>query len=135
MVDRQKKVIILTDSSASIQPIANGIAAVVGAYSGYQTDIIKAEDFNGVELLPTCAFFLGCESPKPTSFTYIEDMLEHINLAGRPCGIFSSKPDTLDYLSSLLKASEAVTDFSFKNGMEKGVELHNWVQSIIGSKA
>jgi hypothetical protein len=135
-VGRQKKVIILTDSSDSIQPIAESIGEFVGGLPGYQTAVIKAEEFTGVELLPTSAFFLGCESPKPSTFAYIEDMLGHINLAGRPCGIFSSSSDALKYLSTLVQDSEAATGKPFlaTNSMAKGEELHDWVRCIVGDK-
>jgi hypothetical protein len=117
--------------------MANSIAQCVDGYVGYQTVVIQAEDFKGVELLPTCAFFLGCENPKPSSFAYIEDMLEHINLAGRPCGIFSSNSNAIQYLSVLIKASEAAADkpLLIQNSMVKDDEVHNWVQGIIGKKA
>jgi hypothetical protein len=136
-VEQQKKVMILTDNSDSIQPIANSIAAVIGDYPRYQTAIINAEEFKGVELLPTCAFFLGCENPKPPSFAYIEDMLEHINLAGRPCGIFSSNSGAIQYLSVLVKASEAAVDKPFLtlSGKDMGEELQKWVRSVVEMKA
>jgi hypothetical protein len=109
----------------------------MGGLPGYQTVVIKAEEFTGVELLPTCAFFLGCESPKPPAFAYIEDMLEHINLAGRPCGVFSSNSDALKYLSALVHDSEAATGKPFltTDSAVKGDELHNWVRCIVGDKA
>jgi hypothetical protein len=132
-VDKQGKVIIITDDSTSTQQTAEGISALMGG-SGYQTAVVKAEDFTGIELLPTCAFFLGCESPKPSSFVYIEDMLEHINLAGRPCGIFSSDSSALKYLSTLVQASEAAVGEPFltENGLIKRGELHNWIQGVVG---
>jgi hypothetical protein len=133
-VDKKGKVIIITDNSASIQQTAEGIAALM---DGYQTAVIKAEDFNGIELLPTCAFFLGCETSKPASFTYIEDMMAHINLAGRPCGIFSTNSSVFDYLSNLVSPSEAAVSKPFltENGLIKRGELHNWVHSIVGKEA
>ncbi|MCL2879896.1 MAG: hypothetical protein FWF29_06610 [Treponema sp.] len=34
-------------------------------------------------------------------------LLQHINLVGRPCGVFSTNEKTIKYLSKLIKASEA----------------------------
>ena len=75
------------------------------ALEGCQTVVRQAESFAGTDLLPTDIFFLGCEAPQPTSFSYLDQMLRHINLSGRCCGVFSANKKALKYLSKLVKDS------------------------------
>jgi hypothetical protein len=132
-VDKKRKVLILTDTDASMQQMAKDIAAIIEAYPAYQAQTVQAEDFSGIELLPSYAFFLGCEKSGPPSFPYIEDMLGHINLVGRPSGVFSSDSGGLEYLSTLVEASEAAMGKPLlaKGGTMDTKTLQNWVESII----
>jgi hypothetical protein len=99
-----KKALIITDGSESIQLIARFIS---DALAGYKVKICPADKFTGTALLPADVFFIGCEKPNPASFAYLEEMLSHINLVSRKCGIFSIKEKTLNYLRSIIKDSEA----------------------------
>ena len=130
-----KKIVIITDGTAPIQKVAESIAAAIGEYQGYSATVIQGESFYGSDLLPAYAFFLGCEKPNPLSFFYIETLFEHINLAGRSCGIFSSKDKALKYLSLLVRDSEAAMGKPFlaKNGVADSNELHNWIQDILNN--
>ncbi|MDR0487032.1 MAG: hypothetical protein LBG91_02170 [Treponema sp.] len=100
----EKRTLIVTDGTVSIQGIAQSIADVL---AGYRVKICPAQEFAGTDLLPAETFFLGCEEPHPVSFSYLAEMLEHINLAGRKCGIFSTNEKALEYLQELVKDSEA----------------------------
>ena len=124
---------IITDDSAPIRELAENIAAVIGGFQGYSAAVIPAESFSGSELLPAYAFFLGCEAPGPSSFIYIETLLQHINLAGRPCGIFSTGSKTLKYLSSLIRDSEPAVGkpFLVKGGAADNDKLQGWVHGIL----
>jgi len=95
--------------------------------------VVNADQFSGDNLLPAQTFFLGCEEPNPSSFYYIEDLLKHINLAGRSCGIFSSNAKALKYLSSLVHDSEAAVGETFlaKNGVADGKLLQKWIQDTL----
>jgi hypothetical protein len=99
-----KKAIIITDGTESINLAAKEIS---GKLDGCKAKIIKADKFSPETLLPADIFFIGCENPKPSSFNYLEDVLLHINLAKRECGIFSPNEKTLVYLKKILKDCEA----------------------------
>ena len=90
-----------------------------------------ASEFKGNDILPAQAFFLGCEKPEPDSFDYLTDLLKHINLAGRPCGVFSPGSETAaKYLAALVHDSEAALNpeplFS-----ASGPTVKEWAQNIV----
>ena len=101
----KKTVLIITDESGETAKMAGGIAA---ALKGNKVTVKSASEFMGNDILPAEAFFLGCEKPNPDSFSYLADLLKHINLAGRPCGVFSPGSEkVIKYLAGLVKDSEA----------------------------
>ena len=123
-----KNVLIIDDGSPATVKMTGEIAA---ALKGKAVSVKSACEFKGNDILPAEAFFLGCEKPEPSSFAYVTDLLKHINLAGRSCGVFSSgSTKAVKYLSSLVKDSEAAINpqpflMSGKNG------LKTWTQSVI----
>jgi len=68
---------------------------------------MPAEHFDVTQLLASDAFFLGAESSNPPCFSRLCDVLAHINLAGRPCGVFSPSKEAADCLCVILRDSEA----------------------------
>ena len=120
----------MVDGTETIGKIAEAISS---ALQGYQIVIRKAEAFVGTDLLPAHIFFLGCGSPKPESFAYLGEMMQHINLAGRVCGIFSSNKKAIDYLSGVIKASDAAVGkpLLVKNGLIDPVKIQKWVNAIL----
>jgi hypothetical protein len=136
-VESKRKLLIITDNTPAIKTVTEKIAGIFGdSFENYTFSSISAEQFSATDLLPADAFILGCEMPKPPLFVYIEDLFEHINLAGRPCGIFSTNTRSIKYLSNLVRASEAALKrpFLVKNNVPDNNKLQNWVQSIIGVK-
>jgi hypothetical protein len=131
MVKTKKTVLILTDDSAETAKMAAGIA---GALKGNKVSLMTASEFKGNDILPAEAFFLGCEKPEPDSFAYLADLLKHINLAGRPCGVFSPAPDgsaskrALKYLASLVHDSEAALN---PEPLLSGPGTARWAQKVI----
>ncbi|GHT87153.1 hypothetical protein FACS1894137_13880 [Spirochaetia bacterium] len=100
----RKTAIILTDDAASTKELAGRLAA---GMRGVTVRVLAAPNFAGNALLPGDYFFFGCARPRPSEFAYLEELLEHINLAGRPCGIFSpDSGDALRYLADLAGPSE-----------------------------
>jgi len=99
------KALIITDGTESIKSAALLIKETL---TGFKSDICQAKDFIGNELLSSDVFFIGCEDPSPSSFAFLEQMLSHINLSPRKCGIFSNKDKTNKYLKKILKDCEAV---------------------------
>ena len=124
----KKKVLIITDDSEKTAKMAAGIVAALN-----DNDVLvrSASEFKGNDILPAEVFFLGCENAEPDSFAYLADVLKHINLAGRPCGIFSPGPQkAVKYLSALVKDCEAtlnpeplVTD--------SAKDIKKWAKAVI----
>ena len=128
----RRKIAIITDGTAPIQELAGNIAAIIGESQDYSAALFRAESFSGDDLLPAHVFFLGCTEANPPSFHYIEDLFKHINLAGRSCGIFSSNPRAIKYLSALVRDSETAVGkpFMVKDGAINTEKLQNWIESI-----
>jgi len=131
------KALIITDGTESIQSIALLIKeslAGVKSKGKITTGICTAQNLKGNEILPADIFFLGCEEPSPSSFTLLEEILSHINLAPRKCGVFSVKAKTNKYLLSILKDSEADTKEPFlaENGNLKKSDIKKWLKQITG---
>jgi flavorubredoxin len=107
-VKAAKTILIVSDGTESASKMAEAIAATL---KGNKVTVKKAESFTGTDLLPADSFFIGCEKPNPPSFSYLAELLRHINLAGRTCGVFASaapgSEKAVEYLSGLLKDCEA----------------------------
>ena len=123
-----KSVLIVTDGSTKTNKLA---AEIRSALKGNKVLAKNASEFAGNDILPAEVFFLGCEEPEPDSFVYLTDVLRHINLAGRCCGVFSSGSEkAAKYLTSLVKDCEAAVNpqpllMDGKTGLE------DWAQSVI----
>jgi hypothetical protein len=100
----KKKALIITDGTKPIRSIALLIKEALGEF---KVKICPAKKFNGIDLLPADIFFIGCKRAKPKSFSYLEDMLSHINLASRKCSVFSINEKSLNYLRGIMAPSEA----------------------------
>ena len=133
MEEKNKKILIITDDAAPIRQMAEDIAVIIGNNSGCSVVVVQAEHFAGTDLLSSDAFFLGCESPKLASFSYLEALFAHVNLAGRPCGIFSSNNKAIKYLSALVRDSEvaAAKPLLAKSGTVNGGDLQKWIQGVL----
>jgi len=126
-VKAKKTVLIVTDGSAGVAELAGEIAA---ALEGSKVSTKAASGFMGNDILPADAFFLGCEKPRPAAFAYFADVLKHINLAGRPCGVFSSGSESaVNYLAGLVKDCEAA--LSPKPLLAGGGGVKNWAQGVV----
>lgn len=125
-----KKALIITDGTDSIQTIAQLISQ---ALTGFKVKVCPAEHFDGTDLLAADLFFVGCSKAKPSSFSYFEQMLSHINFASRKCGIFSVNEKTLKYLSKILKDCEVDIGAPLYVASKKIPEpaLKNWVMGIV----
>jgi hypothetical protein len=123
----KKNVLIVTDGTPETGKMAADIA---GTLKGSKVSVKTASEFAGNDILPADAFFLGCEKPVPESFAYITDLLKHINLAGRLCGVFSSgSKKTAGYLAGLVKDCEASLNPELFAGVSPGIK--NWAQNVI----
>ena len=127
-MNTKKFVLIITDDTNKTVEMAAGIAA---ALKNNKVSIKSICDFQGNDILPADVFFLGCEKPNPDSFAYIEDLFLHINLAGRPCGVFSpGGKAAAKYLSGLVRDSEAALNPNALLNPSKN-EIKDWSQSVI----
>jgi hypothetical protein len=103
-VNERKRVLIITDEGKTVMAAA---LSMTNELTGYKTVICSGESFAGTDILPTDVFILGCEKPHPASFAYLAEMLAHVNLAGRKCGIFSTNEKAQKYLCNLVKDCDA----------------------------
>ena len=123
----KKNVLIVTDGAVGTKKMATEIAAVLHDNKVSSKDI---SEFKGNDILPVDAFFLGCENANPGSFAYLTDLLKHINLAGRSCGVFSSgSRKTTGYLAGLVKDCEAALNPEPLTG--SGTVVESWAKSVI----
>jgi hypothetical protein len=104
-VEVKKNALIVTDGTVGIQQMAESIAV---ALVDFAVTMVPAGAFSGTHILPADIVFFGAEAPKPPAFTYLDTLLQHINLAGRPCGIFSPSGSAVDYLRKMVHDSEMV---------------------------
>ncbi|MDR1929015.1 MAG: hypothetical protein LBQ44_00155 [Treponema sp.] len=122
----KKTALIITDGAAGIQQTAESIAA---ALDGFEVTIVPAGAFVGTRLLPADIVFFGAETADPPGFAYLYMVLQHINLAGRPCGIFSGSVSALNYLRKMVHDSELTLCPDFFQG--KG-DVKAWTEKVSG---
>jgi hypothetical protein len=123
-----KTVLIITDGAEQTSKMADDVAK---ALRGSKVQVKSACDFKGNDLLPADAFFLGCEIPEPDSFAYLTDLLKHINLAGRPCGVFSPGSKTAaKYLGKLVFDCEAALKSEPLLSADADV-VGEWARSVV----
>jgi hypothetical protein len=129
-VERTQTALIVIDDAESTWNIAQAVSA---SLDGYAAVLRHVDAFSGTDLLSADVFLLGCAAPNPVGFIYLEDMLNHINLAGRRCGIFSANSAALQYLSALVRDSEAAVGkplLAPEDAVDSTI-LRQWVQSIL----
>jgi len=138
-VKTKRKVLVVTDNGPVTMGVAKSIAKVFGSapFANWSATVISAGDFCPTRLLPAHAFFLGCEKPESPDFALVKELFKHINLAGRPCGVFSTKANAVKYLSGLVRDSEAAlgSPLVLEKGAADSKKLKKWVGSVIGDKA
>jgi hypothetical protein len=127
-VEGKRRILIVTDGTESTQQIGEEIAKKL---RGNEVVVKKTPDLCGTDILPADVYFFGCESPHPRSFAYLEQVLFHINLVGRPCGLFSSHPqEAVQYLAALVRDSEL--DLMAEPFLgAKSKDIGTWIQEII----
>ena len=132
-MESMKTALIVVDG-ATVGKIAEMVSA---SLKGYQTVVRQAESFAGTDLLPAGIFFLGCESSEPASFAYIDKMLQHINLSGRFCGVFSTNNKALTYLSKLVKDSGVGLGepLLVKDDKDAPGIIKKWTQAILNESS
>ncbi|MDR1058321.1 MAG: hypothetical protein LBL43_02115 [Treponema sp.] len=128
-METKKTALIITDGTESIQKLADVIAASLGEN---RVTILSASRLAGTDMLSADAVFIGCEEPNPASFAYLAELLRHINLAGRPCGLFSFRSKkAAAYLSDLVHDSELALDREILFGSDAG-GVSKWAERIAG---
>ena len=128
-VKQTKTALIVIDEADGLKKAAEALS---DALKGYETKICPAKSFEGTDLLPAQVFFIGCDTPEPSSFAYLDKMLQHINLSGRPCGVFSTDNKALKYLSKLVEASGASAGepLLIKDISAVSADIQKWVKTI-----
>lgn len=120
---------MVTDGTPQTHALAEQIGAEL---SSCQVVIRKVSEFAGTDILPADVFFLGCEAPEPLSFACLSELLRHINLAGRSCGVFSPESDgAVKYLAGLVKDCEARLAEPYVARDRTGAELKKWIKGVM----
>jgi hypothetical protein len=126
-VEAKKTVLIVVDGTEPVGKMADDIAA---ALKGNAVTIRAASEFAGTDILPADVLFIGCQAPGPASFNYLSDLLRHINLAGRSCGVFSPRSEkAAAYLAGLLEDSEAA--LYSQSLFAHCVDVPGWVDKVL----
>jgi hypothetical protein len=102
-VDGKKNALIVIDGAESIRKMAADIAAVL---ENFTLVSVTANEFSGTDILSADICFFGSETSNPPSFTTLNTILHHINLAGKPCGVFSNSASGAEYLQNMVRDSE-----------------------------
>ena len=127
----KKSVLIVTDGVEKVKEMAMDIAA---ALKGNRVLIKDASAFAGTDILPAEVLFFGCEEPSPPSFGYFEELLQHINLAGRTLGIFTSNSKkAAQYLVNMARDSEAVLNTQPFSAGNSG-DIEKWANMVLAGK-
>ena len=97
-------VLIIVDGSDRIRAVGTAIGR---SLSDCKVVVMDAADFAATDLLPADACFIGCETPNPHGFAELVRVLKGINLAGRPCGLFSlDSAQSIEYLRSTVRDAD-----------------------------
>jgi hypothetical protein len=127
----RKKALIITDGTKTIRAAA---LLIKESLTDYKVKICPAKRFIGTDLLAADIFFIGSKKAKPKSFAALDEMLSHINLASRKCGVFSVNEKAVNYLRGILEASEADLKehllFSSEEEIKKST-VHKWINRLI----
>ena len=126
-METKKNILIITDDNQTIQKMAKSIVDGLGD-AGLL--LVNAKDFSPTALMAADMVFLGCGEPNPASFAYLEEVLRHISLVGRPCGIFSSgSQKVLDYLRKITKDSELAVSPG-PSDSDNSAAIKSWITDL-----
>ena len=125
----KKKALIITDGSRSARTTA---LLIKQSLADYRVKICPAKRFMGNDLLPMDLFFIGCKKPKPKTFLYLSQLLAHINLASKKCGLFGLTEKTIKYLTLICADSEVSYGEPLLAGEDITQEAVNkWLKNVI----
>ena len=97
-------VLIVIDGSEKIRRVAKSLAE---RFAGKKVVLMEGAEFAATDILPAETILIGCEHPRPSSFAELERVLKGINLAGRPCGLFSLASDeAIGYLRDIVRDAD-----------------------------
>jgi hypothetical protein len=125
-----KNLLVISDDAGAAMA---GQIAMCPKFSRTEWKITRktGTDFAGTDLLPADLFLVGCAESDPPSFAYLAEMLAHINLAGRPCGLFCPAPGPAeDYLRALVRDSEAQVKAEVLTCADE-TAISDWVAKIL----
>jgi hypothetical protein len=118
----------VTDDAEATQKMGEEIANHV---KGNRVVVKKTPDICGADILPAEVYFFGCENPHPRSFACFERVLLHINLVGRPCGLFSpGSREAVRYLAGMVRDSELALKTEPFLGAESN-DMGAWIQKTM----
>lgn len=123
------------DDSDSIKDVGRQLATHLAPA---RVAIVDAGDFSATDLLPADAYLFGCHEPHPVRFSEVERVLKGINLAGRPCGLFTlSSKSAIEYLRFITEDAELAVSrepliYETLVSKDRASQMKVWVQSVLG---
>lgn len=131
-MEANTRVLIVIDDTGPTAVIAEAIVAALAELAVRDVALVAAADFSGTDVLPAGLCFFGCAAPHPPSFAPLAEVLGHINLAGRRCGLFSpGSGEAVAYLAGMVRDSEiAVYPRSLTGSSPGGEEIRAWVRDV-----
>lgn len=124
-------VLIVIDGSDKIRRVATSLAE---RFKGKKVVLMEGADFAATDLLPADTILIGCEHPHPSSFAELERVLKGINLAGRPCGLFSlASNEAIGYLRDIVRDADLriVPEPYFADHSD---DVGSWTAEILGRR-
>jgi hypothetical protein len=124
-VEAKKTALIVTDGQVSVQKLADSIAS---ALEDFAVSVVPAGAFKGTHILGAGLVFFGAEQANPPTFNYLHKVLRHINLVGRPCGVFSpASGEAVEYLINMVKDSELTL---YGDAFSGGGDITGWARKV-----
>ncbi len=122
-----KHILIVIDDNEEIKAMGSDIAS---ALEGFKVVLKDGADFSPTDLLPADIVFMGAAKAEAPALAELARVLEGINLARRPCGLFSiSTGPAIEWLKNICIDSELAV-YPEELIQEKISTLKPWVMAV-----
>lgn len=123
-----KHILIVTDTDPAIKELS---ALIVKELHKYKVVVLEGSDFAATDILPADACFFGSAKAHCSTFDELARVLKGINLAGRPCGLFSTEAGAaIEWLHDLSRDSELAVHRDALTGTSSS-NVVSWVADVL----
>lgn len=135
----KRQVLVVTEGTPSLRKLRHSLCTNLSDVLDGEADIVEKDfsDFVAVDLLRADAYFFGARQTGTLEFAEFARVIRGINLAGRPCGLFSDDSRVgVDGLSALVADAEPRINPAFFIASEAGSDLSlmNWIAETLGKR-